>query len=146
MPIPAFEESGDLPPGIHFATLEEVLERFGGESRARKEATAKLLRILRLTRQSGLVDRFVVFGSYVTDKAGPRDIDIVLVLKDNLDANALDPEMRLLLDHEKADAEFGASVFWIRPGLLIDETVDNFVRYWQTKRDKSFRGIVEILM
>ena len=29
MPLPPFTATGDLPPGIHRATLAEVLERFG---------------------------------------------------------------------------------------------------------------------
>ena len=29
MPLPPFIASGDLPPGIHRATLSGVLERFG---------------------------------------------------------------------------------------------------------------------
>jgi hypothetical protein len=29
MPLPAFDEQGDLPVGVHQATLDEVLTRFG---------------------------------------------------------------------------------------------------------------------
>ena len=32
MSVPPFTASGDLPPGIHRATLAEVLERFGSGS------------------------------------------------------------------------------------------------------------------
>jgi hypothetical protein len=31
MPLPPFNESGDLPPGVHAATLEQVVGRFGGQ-------------------------------------------------------------------------------------------------------------------
>ena len=30
--IPEFDERGYLPPGIHLASLEEVIERFGVQS------------------------------------------------------------------------------------------------------------------
>lgn len=30
--IPDFDESGNLPPGIHEATWEEVVERYGGNT------------------------------------------------------------------------------------------------------------------
>jgi hypothetical protein len=34
--IPAFDERGYLPPGIHGATLDEVADRFGQETELRK--------------------------------------------------------------------------------------------------------------
>jgi hypothetical protein len=32
MPIPEFDSEGDLPEGVHQATLVEVLERFGKQN------------------------------------------------------------------------------------------------------------------
>jgi hypothetical protein len=29
MPLPAFNENGDLPEGVHKASLDEVIARFG---------------------------------------------------------------------------------------------------------------------
>lgn len=54
-------------------------------------------------------------------------------------------EARVLFDHAVAQARYGASVFWIRPGLLIGEDVEEFIAYWQLKRDGSRRGIVEVV-
>jgi hypothetical protein len=30
--IPEFDQYGDLPPGLHVATMEEIAERFGWQS------------------------------------------------------------------------------------------------------------------
>ena len=54
-------------------------------------------------------------------------------------------ESRLLFDHEQADQAFGASIFWVRTDLLILETVEEFLDYWQTRRDGGRRGIIEVL-
>lgn len=35
MPLPNFEDEGDLPVGVHQASLAEVLERFGSRSAGR---------------------------------------------------------------------------------------------------------------
>jgi len=40
---------------------------------------------------------------------------------------------------------YGASIFWVRPGLLVSESIEDFVAYWQIKRDGSKRGIVEVI-
>ena len=42
MPLPDFNAAGDLPPGVHRATLPEVLERFGAKVGQRGVCTARL--------------------------------------------------------------------------------------------------------
>ncbi|OFZ72251.1 MAG: hypothetical protein A2W04_00885 [Betaproteobacteria bacterium RBG_16_64_9] len=53
-------------------------------------------------------------------------------------------ESRTLFAHAEAQARFGASVFWVREGMLSDELMRTFLETWQTKRDGTKRGIVEI--
>jgi predicted nucleotidyltransferase len=74
----------------------------------------RLDRIYRLTRATGHLARFVVFGSFVTDKRKPHDVDVFLVMDDAFDAGTLPGETALVFDHATADAHFGASVFWVR--------------------------------
>ncbi len=54
-------------------------------------------------------------------------------------------EARGLFDHAVAQARYGASVFWIRAGLLFNVGVEEFIGAWQLKRDGSTRGIVEVI-
>jgi len=42
-----------------------------------------------MTRRSGIVERLVIGGSFVTSKSEPNDIDIVIVLSNDLDFDAL---------------------------------------------------------
>ena len=81
----------------------------------------------------------------MTAKPDPNDVDIILVMDDNFRLEACPMELRGLFDHAVAQARYGASVFWTRPSILIGETVDEFLAYWQVKRDKSRRGIVEVV-
>jgi hypothetical protein len=97
-----------------------------------------------LATRTGALDRLIVFGSYVTEKPDPNDVDVVLVMRDDFVPSGCPPEALPLFDHARASAELGASIFWIRPGMLILETLDHFLASWQTKRDGSRRGIVEV--
>ena len=45
MPLPPFTAQGDLPPGLHRATLAEVLERFGSGSPQRMLVGLRLERM-----------------------------------------------------------------------------------------------------
>ncbi len=40
---------------------------------------------------------------------------------------------------------YGASIFWVRPGMLIEASIEEFIAYWEVKRDGSRRGIVEVV-
>ena len=79
MPLPVFDTRGDLPIGVHLATLAEVLDRFGHGTAQRELVTIRLVRVYELAQRTGKLLRFVIFGSYVTTKPEPNDVDIILV-------------------------------------------------------------------
>lgn len=143
MSLPPFTGVGDLPPGVHRASLREVLDRFGSGSRQRMAVAERLERVYRMARATGQLARFVVFGSFVTNKVEPRDVDVFLVMDDMFDSGTLSNETALVFDHAAADAHFGASVFWVRR-LAAFGGEQAAVEYWQVKREGGHRGIVEI--
>ena len=145
MPLPDFDASGDLPTGVHRVTLNEVIQRFGSVGGQRGVCTLRLSHVQELAKRTGHLQRFVIFGSYVTAQPNPNDIDVVLVMDDAFRLEECPIESRGLFDHAVAQARYGASIFWIRPGLLIGEGVEDFITYWQLKRDGSRRGIVEVI-
>jgi len=144
MSLPSFNEFGDLPEGIYPLSLEETTAWFGAGSSQRQAITTRLRRVFDLAVKSGYLDRVIVFGSYVTQKPDPKDVDVVLILRDEFTLAGCPQESLVLFDHARADAELGASVFWIRPAMLIVETLDQFIAGWQLTRDFRRRGIVEI--
>ena len=116
----------------------------GSSNRERQVLVERLERILRIANRTSHLVRFVVFGSFVTDKPVPNDIDVFMVFDDSFDASVCDPEVLILLDHATADSHFGASVFWLRrPAAFGGEQAT--IEFWQTKRDGGRRGIVEIV-
>jgi predicted nucleotidyltransferase len=145
MTLPLLNPEGELPEGVHRATIEEVLERFGEGMPQRRLVTARLLRVFGVAHDTGKLLRFVIFGSYVTAKPDPNDVDIILVMADDFDVAECDEQSKLLFDHLLAQRTFGASVFSVRPSTALLETVDEFLAYWQVKRDKGRRGIVEVI-
>lgn len=143
MSFPAFNDEGDLPPGVYTATLAEVLERFGQGSVQRCGVADRLSRLHQLVAATGQLARFVVFGSFVTAKEEPHDVDIVLIMEDAFDLASVSGETALVFQHMEADAHFGASVFWTRrSGAFGGEQA--MVEYWQARREGGLRGIVEI--
>ena len=121
-----------------------MLTQFGGSTPQRQAVTARLQRIFQLANATGKLPRLVIFGSYVTSKPDPNDVDVVLVMDDSFDLPACVAETRSLFDHTDAEEEFGASIFWIRPSMLILEGLETFIAHWQRTRSGARRGIVEV--
>lgn len=144
MALPAFNEAGDLPPGVYRALLAEVLERFGKGSRQRCIVADRLVRVYELVASTKHLARFVVFGSFVTAKVEPNDVDIILLMEDAFDLALVTGEAALVFQHAEADARFGVSVFWTRrSGAIGGEQA--MIEHWQVRREGGLRGIVEIL-
>jgi hypothetical protein len=144
VPVPPVTVTGDLPPGVHRATLAEVVERFGHDSAQRHAVAERLTRIYHIARDTGHLVRFVVFGSFVTIKAYPNDVDIFMIMDEGFDLEQYWGETRLVFEHGASQTHFGASVFWQR-NLPILGSEDEAIEDWQITRERRRRGIVEVI-
>jgi len=141
---PAFNELGDLPVGVYRATLGEVIAHFGHDTAQRVTITARLERIYELARRTGSLQRFIIFGSYVTAEPNPRDVDIFLVMRGGFQPRDAPSEAQSLFRHDTAQSAFGASIFWVNAETSFADTEDLIIG-WQTRRDLQRRGIVEVV-
>lgn len=85
-----------------------------------------------------------MFGSFVSAGTDPRDVDIVLVMAADFRLEEAPRESLTLFSHPDAEARFGASVFWLRQAMLQRADMQEFLDTWQTKRDGSRRGLLEV--
>ena len=72
--IPEFQADGNLPKGVHCATWEELVTRFGTTA-WRKELLGGLRRVLESLRDAGCRTVYVD-GSLVTERETPGDFDV----------------------------------------------------------------------
>jgi hypothetical protein len=71
--VPAFDENGNLPPGVHEATWPEIVDRFG-TSEHRQELLSGLRAALDSLKAAGC-KRAYIDGSLITNKDVPDDFD-----------------------------------------------------------------------
>jgi hypothetical protein len=124
--------------------LVEVIEHFGKGTPQRRIVARRLEHIYTLAIETGHLARFIIFGSFVTNKLDPGDVDIFLLMEDTFDVSQLSGEAALIFDHVVTQNYEGASIFWIRR-LAALEGEEATVEYWQLRRDGSKRGIVEVI-
>ena len=143
-PWPSFDSNGDLPLGIHRASLAEVIDRFGTSTRQRRVVAQRMARIYELARRTGQLARFIIFGSFVTAKPNPNDVDVFMLMEDAFDSSQVTGEAAIIFDHPSAQNYEGASVFWIRRMAAMGGE-QAALEHWQVKRDGTKRGIVEVI-
>ena len=78
--LPAFNQNGNLPEGIHVVTEDEVFARFATPSARRQWLGEQLHSLLALAQSTGQLARVFLWGSFVTNKEIPNDLDVLLVM------------------------------------------------------------------
>lgn len=130
MPIPNFIEDGFLPEGIHSCSENEITERFGRFQTTDRRPTlnAGLINYIEELKKANIGKYLIVNGSFVTSKDSPGDIDVLLVLKDDIDLSGNLPPFikntastKYINKYYKLDFHFG---FEDEPHLM--NIIENF--------------------
>jgi hypothetical protein len=132
--IPALDDSGCLPPGVHPATLEEVEQRFGRTSALRRVQMESVRWMIDLAKRAG-VQRIVLNGSFISDRMEPNDVDCVLLIppRKPQDAQAL-RELRSGLPF--------IDMAIVRSARRFDEYLQSI---YGTDRVGSPKGVIEVM-
>lgn len=139
--IPSFDESGSLPPGIHLATWDEIVERYATNER-RGQVMGGLRTAVASLHAAGC-SRVYLDGSFVTDKELPGDFDSCWeagsVDPGLLDAVLLDFRDRRAVQKGKFGGEFFPAQFVGEPGGTT------FLEFFQLDRlTQQPKGIIAI--
>jgi hypothetical protein len=93
--IPIYDKKGNLPPGIHAATWQEIEQRYGYND-DRRRLLGGLRAAIDNLKAAGCT-RVYVDGSFITDKPVPGDFEMCWEPKD-VDRNLLDPLFNLAIN------------------------------------------------
>ncbi|MCC6360907.1 MAG: hypothetical protein IT450_19380 [Phycisphaerales bacterium] len=131
--IPPFDDLGNLPPGIHPATLPEIKSRFGVASELRRAQMESVVWMVDLARRAG-IRRIILNGSFVTDIMDPNDVDCVLLLPGTQPA---DPN---------AFRELRKGLPFIGLTLVFQKGFDKMVGHvFASDRQGASKGMVEVI-
>jgi hypothetical protein len=132
--IPPFDEHGNLPAGMHSATLDEIADRFGRESELRRLEMESLVWLVDLARRAGVV-RLIVNGSFVADVYEPNNVDCVLLIGPDYPRDAV------------ADAELQQGLPFLQMAFATQAVFDHYVDvFFATDRRGVAKGMIEVLL
>ncbi len=147
MSLPETLASGFLPPGVHAARLDDIIDRFGAAMPRRAVLADRLQELLRLAQATRQLQRAFLFGSFVTDAPFPRDLDVFLLMQEGFDREfrSLPLLQRDVFEYEQARLLFEADVFWATEAIGAEE-LTAWLSVYQLSREMVPRGIVEVLL
>ena len=146
MPIPALTSDGLLPPGVHECTAKEVEETFGRfqSTDARVRLTQRLFAYLEEARAAGLVRWIGIDGSYVTSKAAPSDIDMVLALRADHDFTAeVRPFQYNAVSKRRVKKSYGFDLLIAPEGTAA---LTAHLDFFQLTRDGKAKGLLKVAL
>jgi uncharacterized protein DUF6932 len=138
--LPDFDGNGALPLGIHTASWEEIVARFGWTSH-RMDLLAGLADVLAALGSAGCRLAYLD-GSFVTDKEVPGDYDLCWEM-DGVDLYKLDPIVQDVAPPRAAQqARFRGDIL---PNVREGNSGAPFVEFFQrNKVTGGSKGIVAI--
>ena len=138
--IPVFDANGNLPPGVHVATWDELVARFGITPH-RQMLLAGLRAALLSLKDSGC-RRVYIDGSFVTAKEQPVDFDGCWEV-DGVDADKLDTVLLEFANRRAAQkAKYYGELFLAN--TAADPSGTRFIDFFQFDKDGQPKGIIAL--
>lgn len=138
--IPVFDANGNLPPGIHVATWDELVARFGANAQ-RQMLLSGLRAALLWLKDAGCL-RVYVDGSFVTAKEEPGDYDGCWEV-DGVDPDKLDPVLLEFANRRAAQkAKYYGELFLAN--AAADPAGTRFIDFFQFDKDGQPKGIIAL--
>lgn len=137
--LPAYYDGMYLPAGDHPATWDDVIERFCGGER-RQGFCNRLRAFLDRARRCGFV-RVYLFGSFISAKDDPGDVDLLWVYGENVDLDALPRACRDLLDYGLNKEREGWDMWCCSNNEFV---INDLMEVWRKDRppENKPRGVI----
>ena len=87
----------------------------------------------------------IVWGSFVSNKELPQDIDLLLIMKEDFVVDKMDLEVKKVFDYVQGRIAFNADIFWAKSSIG-EEMINLWLETYQMTRDFESRGIVEVII
>ena len=139
MSIPAVQPNGELPPGEHQASLDEIEARYGVSTDCRKLLMQGLRKAASNFKLSG-VSTLWINGSFITDKEEPNDIDGCWEYTPAIDTKKLDPVF--LGSRKEMQNKYGLDFFIAN--IIEAGSGLPFPKFFQVNRDGDPKGIIVV--
>jgi hypothetical protein len=141
VPLPPFDEAGNLPIGEHMATWKEVEESLGWNFKRRNLLVGLHYTVKSLSNLG--VTKFLLDGSFTTIKERPNDIEVVFVPPLNVDMSNWG--IFSFAEHSNLKKIHGIDLWpYPSPQRTSSGATITIVDFFLSDRDGNSKGIVQL--
>ncbi|MBI1928463.1 hypothetical protein HYR99_30000 [Candidatus Poribacteria bacterium] len=144
MNLPELNASGYLEASIYLASLEEVLKRFGTGTPTRERQGNLLRLIVESARKYPTIKRVLLWGSFVSAKPEPGDLDYSIVVDPRHLLTTIEPEDQRFFVPFDARIHYGVDVGYLVLFEFPPETYAEAIIFLCHNRQRHPCGIVEV--
>lgn len=128
---------------IELLSLDEIRARFGAATPRRQFLLGRLQALVNHLRATSGVKHVYLFGSFVSGKASPNDVDLFIVMAAgfttaHLAGRALEP-----FQHDLCKIHYHADMFWVTEAIG-DERINDLLEVFSRNREKQQQPIIEV--
>lgn len=119
------------------------MSRFGASTPRRLWLIGRLQAVLSLAASTGKVRRIFVWGSFVTAKGSPKDVDILLIMDEDFETQNVPSAAQEVFDSVRARLLYESDVFWARASSGND-TLNLWLDTYQISKklpETRYRGV-----
>lgn len=131
------------PKITSISSIEEIRARFGVSTPRRQFLFQQLQTIIHRFRANQEVKQVFLFGSFVTGKDSPNDIDLLVVMKPKFSTANLDGSDLELFQHDTCRILFHADLFWVTEAVGA-EALEDLLEVFSRDRAGRSQPIIEV--
>lgn len=124
-------------------TFEEIRQRYGESTPRRQFLCSRLQTVLQLLSTTGALRRLYLFGSFVTTKPAPRDLDCLIVMATGFTTVTLLSPLLEVFQNDMCRLYYQADVFWVTEAIG-KEHIDAMLQVFSRDRDGISQPVVEV--
>jgi predicted nucleotidyltransferase len=125
------------------ASVEEIRSRFGVSTPRRQFLFQRLQTIIQRLRATQEVKQIYLFGSFLTGKDSPNDIDLLIVMNSTFTTANLRGKDLEVFQHDVCRILFHADVFWVTETVGVDR-IDELLDVFSRDREGHAQPIIEV--
>ena len=128
---------------VHVASLKEIEQRFGTTTPRRQFLFARLKLLFNDLVATGAVKHLYLFGSFVSGKPSPNDIDLLIVMNSGFTTANLSGKTLEIFQHDICKIRYHADAFWVTEAIGDDRIAD-LLDVFSRDRERQEQNIFEV--
>jgi predicted nucleotidyltransferase len=125
------------------AALDDLRIRFGASTPRRQFLFRQLEIVIDQLRVTGSLKQVYLFGSFVSGKASPNDVDLIVVMKAGFSTTQLGGKVLELFQHDLCRIRYHADLFWVTEAVGR-ASIEDLLEVFSRDREGRAQSVIEV--